>query len=673
MSIWSSKNNIETKIIEKKSTPSNTRSKDEKKSDYCRPKQPGRRKDQFKDTPSGRTSKRFDRSHGYCVQPSVKWSHHNNGQVRGQRIPGDYVKTNQGAGGVLRKVNPNDLLNFRFESRGSSRNTSYSSSGRNRKFSEHSAYTREQIVQANSKFLVDNDGDYTGLYVDPDAFVPWESIEQVKIIVEGLASCPICLSPPSAAKITKCGHIHCWPCILRYLSYDCKNTRSCPICHIDIAKTELKSVLIREVQPLVGGEEVTMQLMHCHYNSTNPKPLLDRMSDAGVNSHENKIVMASPLTVLYGVVEKESIQLRDLKVDQSLEPCEIAFIDAALDECKLREDELLLKCVHSKQVSTEDENVEVDDEEIAMPLAERKDSTSSTSTVSKTQLVAGNKRNAYYFYQSVDGRPIYLHGLNVKCLLEEYGSFECCPKTITGKVIEVVGMTITEATRKRHKYLSHLPVSCCIGVVELNLQPPVVSQETLKEFKIQLDGRRKMREQKKSEEKKQQQRAKANDRKQLFQRNEYFASEQSDYSAASVGVLLPASDVNFAQSHSAAEHAPAADSGGSMSFAQILKHRSQNPIPQNPYSAVAHTKSVADLSSQDRNSDSGNLSDDPNYICPPTYQMSFGDALCSALDAVEMSAGMENKAGQLRKKKRSKKKAMVLFSSSQQQHFKKPN
>lgn len=54
-------------------------------------------------------------------------------------------------------------------------------------------------------------------------------------------SCPICLHPPVAGKMTRCGHVYCWPCILRYLRY-CQETGNykCPICDEYLHKNDLK-------------------------------------------------------------------------------------------------------------------------------------------------------------------------------------------------------------------------------------------------------------------------------------------------------------------------------------------------------------------------------------------------------------------------------------------------
>merc|ERR1712045_735626 len=36
-------------------------------------------------------------------------------------------------------------------------------------------------------------------------------------------------------------------------------------------------------------------------------------------------------------------------------------------------------------------------------------------------------KDVFFFYQSSDGQPIYLHALNVQMLVHEYGSLENCP------------------------------------------------------------------------------------------------------------------------------------------------------------------------------------------------------------------------------------------------------
>ena len=83
-------------------------------------------------------------------------------------------------------------------------------------------YRKEHYLQANCQFVVRVAGDYSRHEDDPDLLVDWGLIEQVRLRTSGSepTSCPICLFPPTAAKISRCGHVFCWPCILHYLGKD---------------------------------------------------------------------------------------------------------------------------------------------------------------------------------------------------------------------------------------------------------------------------------------------------------------------------------------------------------------------------------------------------------------------------------------------------------------------
>lgn len=104
-------------------------------------------------------------------------------------------------------------------------------------------------------------GDYTVHFADPDIFFQWQDILQIIIPrssalaaaaagggnnpshEEGHITCPICLSTPTAPRMTKCGHVYCFQCILHYLgtSENPKWAR-CPICFDSVNEKQLKSV-----------------------------------------------------------------------------------------------------------------------------------------------------------------------------------------------------------------------------------------------------------------------------------------------------------------------------------------------------------------------------------------------------------------------------------------------
>ncbi|CAD6891836.1 unnamed protein product [Tilletia caries] len=154
-----------------------------------------------------------------------------------------------GNGGGRRKQNAsqsqnlNHLLSFTLPPRApppaayarrSSRRAGASAGG-----SSWQAYDKERYLNAQYRFLVKPTEDYTAHFADPDIYLPWSHIVQVLIPTSsalssattsllpsqaddstdaGSATCPICLSPPSAPRITRCGHVYCYPCILHYLA-----------------------------------------------------------------------------------------------------------------------------------------------------------------------------------------------------------------------------------------------------------------------------------------------------------------------------------------------------------------------------------------------------------------------------------------------------------------------
>ncbi|KAJ3731924.1 hypothetical protein DFJ43DRAFT_1132171 [Lentinula guzmanii] len=122
----------------------------------------------------------------------------------------------------------------------------------------HGVWNKERFVNAQYRFVMNPTGDYTVHFADPDIYFQWNDILQVIISRssafgsaavgdnvgsgEGHTICPICLSPPTAPRMTKCGHIFCFPCILHYLSISENKWARCPLCFDSINSSQLKSV-----------------------------------------------------------------------------------------------------------------------------------------------------------------------------------------------------------------------------------------------------------------------------------------------------------------------------------------------------------------------------------------------------------------------------------------------
>ncbi|OAX38389.1 hypothetical protein K503DRAFT_770550 [Rhizopogon vinicolor AM-OR11-026] len=149
----------------------------------------------------------------------------------------------------------NHLLNFTLPPR---QTQPQSLPRRSRKTVNPAVWNKERFVNAQYRFVMNPSGDYTVHFADPDIFFQWHDILQVVIPrssafsaaaggehvaqEEGIKTCPICLSPPTAPRMTKCGHVYCFPCILHYLSMSDNKWARCPICFDTLNEKQLKSV-----------------------------------------------------------------------------------------------------------------------------------------------------------------------------------------------------------------------------------------------------------------------------------------------------------------------------------------------------------------------------------------------------------------------------------------------
>ncbi|KAK3540738.1 hypothetical protein QTP70_034789 [Hemibagrus guttatus] len=455
-----------------------------------------------------------------------------------------------------KKISLNHLLNFTFEPRGghaSSGGDGHSCWGRRNKWGhKHKPFNKELFLQANCQFVVIDDQDYQAHFTDPDTLVSWDCVQQVRIYSHEVPSCPICLYPPVAAHITRCGHIYCWPCMLHYLSLSEKTWSKCPICYEAVHSVDLKSVVAMETRQYVPGDVITMRLMRREKGVLVALPSSQwvkveepiRFGDVRLSSY-SKLLLASQDQVLGLLAEERAALQTQLKQEQD-DP-QACFVQSALLQLQEREDGLLKRVVPEKgglegadmkklsltdsavaevpvnkltsskpvlqYASAFDDEIQETAEEVALQqeaikVAEQVPDGAKEETLTHE---AGPQQNSqhgpyYYFYQAEDGQQMFLHPVNVRCLLREYGSLENSPQSISATVVEIEGHTVNEDVRRRHRYLSHLPLTCEFSICELNLQPPVLSKETLDSFSDDLERRRRTRQKKARDEKRREKR-----------------------------------------------------------------------------------------------------------------------------------------------------------------------
>uniref|UniRef100_A0A452I2V6 E3 ubiquitin-protein ligase RNF10 n=1 Tax=Gopherus agassizii TaxID=38772 RepID=A0A452I2V6_9SAUR len=659
-----------------------------------------------------------------------------------------------------KKISLNHLLNFTFEPRGQGGHfdgNGHSNWGKRNKWG-HKPFNKELFLQANCQFVVSEEQDYTVNFADPDTLVNWDFVEQVRICSHEVPSCPICLYPPTAAKITRCGHIFCWACILHYLSLSEKTWSKCPICYGSIHKKDLKSVVAMETRQYAVGDTITMQLMRREKSVLVALPKSKWMNvehpiHLGDEQHSqfSKLLLASREQVLQWVILEEKTALLQQYEEEKNTP-EACFIEAAIQELKHREraltsldqtsdsdvagataaieelvlmepsvarepaasqereqcvleylsafdEEMVEACSDSGSsfplpLEAEEEEVPEVDTEVVSDVCATKETSPSESNYQESKVTANSGRLSssspfYYFYQAEDGQCMYLHPVNVRCLVREYGSLENSPEKLIAAVVEITGYSMTEDMRQRHRYLCHLPLTCEFSICELALKPPVISKETLETFSDDIEKRKRLRQKKARDERRRERRIEMEENKKQGKYPEvHIALENlqqfpafsacsgelisSDNQSCSLS-LLGRSSVSLTESVStplstAVSLASPSLCIGSLeeesplpSFAQMLRVGKAKP--------EMWPKAVSN--SRDQNTlaplvpvDSDGESDNSDRMPVPSFQNSFSQAIEAAFLKLDKPFTSDPLSEEKGGKKRKKQKQKLLFSTS---------
>lgn len=427
-----------------------------------------------------------------------------------------------------RKINLSHLVNYNYNDRnnrsnyrvrndsGSSVNNERHHQNRHYRYptaNEHK-FSKQQFLQANCQFVVLDGYDHTIHKVDPDWPVDWEHIEEVKFRQIGATetNCPICLEQPIAAKITKCGHIYCWTCMLRYLSLGNGVSVPCPICFVPIYAQDLRSVVSQSYPNQAIGESITMKLMLRRKGCVEVEPVsaMSQRDDPDLSTLDTQgpryrsqanLIIVDPATVVEQVTMREKNELQyklELETSQSDEKNYtgiICFIEQAIDRLNQRINNLL-------QLSG--------DKTRLMNLEHKRLQASKKNE----QYPSGR---SYLFYQSADGQHIYLNPFSTKILCHEYGSLDDCPQSLQAEILQIDWISMNEAWRKRFKYLEHLPLTCEFRLIEIDFEMSnLVSAATFKFFEEQVKARSKERARRLREEAKRDKRIQVEQNRKIY-------------------------------------------------------------------------------------------------------------------------------------------------------------
>ncbi|XP_035196221.1 RING finger protein 10 [Oxyura jamaicensis] len=658
-----------------------------------------------------------------------------------------------------KKINLNHLLNFTFEPRGQAGHfdgNGHGNWGKRNKWG-HKPFNKELFLQANCQFVVSEEQDYTVHFADPDTLVNWDFVEQVRICSHEVPSCPICLYPPTAAKITRCGHIFCWACILHYLSLSEKTWSKCPICYGSVHKKDLKSVIAMETRQYAIGDVITMQLMRREKGVLIALPKSQWMNVVqsvyvGDDQHSqySKLLLASREQVLQLVILEEKAALLKQYEEEKHTP-EACFIEAAIQELKEREaalsadkdkssgiagisaavEELVLDSSKSTEPAVfqekkcgveylsafdeelvepcsdlassflppvESEEAVLDEEKVPEVDAVGEPDVKATEELNpaetsyqecKDTVSSGHHNNSpfYYFYQAEDGQCMYLHPVNVRCLVREYGSLEKSPEKITAAVVEIAGYSMTEDIRQRHRYLCHLPLTCEFSICELALKPPIISKETLELFSDDIEKRKRLRQKKARDERRRERRIEIEENKKQgkypevhialenLQQFPAFTSchgetstDHQSFCSSPLGrsPVFQTESIPTPLSPAASQASPLLcgsleEDSPFPSFAQMLRVGKAKPETWPKPAPKTRDENTLALPVP---ADSDGESDSSDRMPVPSFQNSFSQAIEAALLKLDKPSAADHLSEEKGGKKRKKQKQKLLFSTS---------
>mmetsp|Transcript_34240 Transcript_34240/g.107466 ORF Transcript_34240/g.107466 Transcript_34240/m.107466 type:complete len:743 (+) Transcript_34240:146-2374(+) len=136
------------------------------------------------------------------------------------------------------------------------------------------AFTKGRFVQSAFRLYVEKiTPDVAEAALNPDSLVRWESVHRVDLLCEQLPKCPICLEVDMIVpKITKCGHVFCAPCVMRYFmcltDYNGKKYQRCPVCNEQVCPEELTSARFEGSKALRENDRASFVLAHRDVTST---------------------------------------------------------------------------------------------------------------------------------------------------------------------------------------------------------------------------------------------------------------------------------------------------------------------------------------------------------------------------------------------------------------------
>ncbi|XP_041977256.1 RING finger protein 10 isoform X2 [Aricia agestis] len=206
----------------------------------------------------------------------------------------------------------------------------------------------DNYLRSHSQFVVREIGDYKLNLLDPDLPVKWDEIEEIVVRGTGKSECPICLGTPVAGRVSLCGHVYCWACVLHYAATHEKQPPPCPVCSMPLQVPDMKPARIYQWES--PADEVTMRLVRRLRGSTfvelaPPRGSVAEGTDPGVlpleslnGSPFNKFFSATKEQVM-DILERDRKEIKD-QIMAEIDTTEIVYLEQALQMLDLKQEKI---------------------------------------------------------------------------------------------------------------------------------------------------------------------------------------------------------------------------------------------------------------------------------------------------------------------------------------------
>lgn len=395
--------------------------------------------------------------------------------------------------------------------------------------SGYHAVDKAKYVHANYRFIVRSDRAYHTQTVDADVHIGWDAVLQILASADTQATnCPICLSPPVAPRMAKCGHIFCLPCLIRYMHATDETTpvpekrarwKKCPICEDSIYISEVRPVRWfsgQEASMLQEGGDVLLRLLKRNPGTTLALPRDAAESYGGHDDipwcHMAEMMDYARFMKAGEEYMREQYDLELAALEEQEKEDELLFGDdttwirkamAAVDEAKAKLDGLPNSPPHAPgQSQSTAESVVPEAWEDATPAAPATSVSTQANSMARrsfgSQGGPPRPRAPFYFYNALPN--FYLSPLDIRILKSAYGDFAAFPSTILPRVEHIsTGHVVDDELRKRAKYMAHLPYGAEVSMLECDWTD-VISAEVLSHFHDDISRRRRKNHEKEARE-----------------------------------------------------------------------------------------------------------------------------------------------------------------------------